>query len=225
MMTGQQRGALARCAMTMKKSGIEPTYGNVVAACPKAALNPKTKRPFSKFTVYGVMQEDCYDDDPCLPWQHKARFSKKALTTDMMERRVKFADYVSDFHNNANVFFNNLVWTDLCNSIIPLSEKKANQMALARKGNKGWMSPGPELSSENLKGHPEALKQKSWNTMRIWWFPMLSRGKLHVDVFDENFAGETAEGAAELVTKVRSALNVRLQRGPLFWISFGARVV
>ncbi len=67
IMSGQQRGALARCAMAMKKNGIEPTYGNVVAACPKAALNPKTKRPFSKFTVYGVMQEDCYDDDPCLP--------------------------------------------------------------------------------------------------------------------------------------------------------------
>jgi hypothetical protein len=128
-----------------------------------------------------------------------------------MERRVKFADYVLELRHNANWFFNNLVWTDLCNSIIPLSEKKANQMALARKGNKGWISPGSELSSENLKGHPEALKQKSWNTMRIWWFPMLSRGKLHVDVFDENFAGETAEGAAELVTKVRSALNVRFQ--------------
>ena len=50
IMSGQQRGALARCAMAMKKNGIEPTYGNVVAACPKAALNPKTKRPFSKFT-------------------------------------------------------------------------------------------------------------------------------------------------------------------------------
>jgi hypothetical protein len=44
---------------------------------------------------------------------------------------------------------------------------------------------------------------------------MLSRGKLHVDAFDENFAGETAEGAAELVTKVRSALNVRFQSAAL----------
>ena len=40
---------------------------------------------------------------------------------------------------------------------------------------------------------------------------MLARGKLHVDVFDENFPGETAEGAAEMVAKVRSALNVRFQ--------------
>ena len=111
MMPGQQRRALARCAMTMKKSGIEPTYGDVVAACPKAALSPKTKPPFSKFTVYGVMREDCYDDDPCLPWQHKARFSKEASATDMMERRVKFADYVLELRHNANRFCNNLVWT------------------------------------------------------------------------------------------------------------------
>ena len=211
VMTGQQRAALARCAMTMKKDGIEPTYGKVVAACPKAALNPKTKRPFSKGSIYIVLGEDCYDDDPCLPWVHKARFSKKALTTDMKERRLKFADYLLELQHNNVWFFNNLVWTDLCNSIIPLSEKKANEMALARKGNKGWQSPGSEMSAENSKGNPEALKQRSWNTMRIWWFPMLARGKLHVDVFDENFPGETAEGAAELVAKVRSALNVRFQ--------------
>ena len=43
---------------------------------------------------------------------------------------------------------------------------------------------------------------------------MLSRGKLHVDIFDENFPGETPAGAAELVAKVRSALNVRFQAAP-----------
>ena len=61
VMTRQQRAALASCAMAMKKNGIEPTYGNVVAACPKAALNPKTKRPFSKHSVYRILEEDCYD--------------------------------------------------------------------------------------------------------------------------------------------------------------------
>ena len=40
---------------------------------------------------------------------------------------------------------------------------------------------------------------------------MLARGKLHVDVFDENFPGEGPAGAAELVSKVRAALNVRFQ--------------
>lgn len=214
VMTGQQRAALARCAMIMKKAGIEPTYSKVVAACPKAALNSKTKRPFSKKTIYGIMQDDCYDDDPCLPWVHKARFSKKALTTEMMGRRLQFADYVLALHHNCVWFFHNLVWTDLCNSIIPLSEKKANEMALARKGKSGWMSPGCEMSSENSAGNKETLKQRSWDTMRIWWFPLLARGKLHVDIFDENFPGETPEGVAELVAKVRSALNVRFQAAP-----------
>ena len=74
--------------MTMKKEGIEPTYGKVIAACPKAKLNPTTKRPWSKNSVYAVLSEGCYDDDPCLPWVHKARFSKHALAKEMMQRRV-----------------------------------------------------------------------------------------------------------------------------------------
>ena len=92
-----------------------------------------------------------------------------------------------------------------------LSEKKANEMDLARTSNKGCISSGSELSSENAKGNPQALKQKSLNTMRIWWFPLLARGKLHVDILDESFPGETPAGAAALVSKIRSALNVRFQ--------------
>ena len=211
VMTGQQRAALARCAMTMKKEGIEPTYGKVIAACPKAKLNPSTKRPWCKNSVYAVLSEDCYDDDPCLPWVHKARFSKHALAKEMMQRRVIFADYILGLRHNNTWFFNNLVWTDLCNSILPLSEKKANEMDLARKSNKGWISAGSELSAENAKGNPSALKQQSWNTMRIWWFPMLARGKLHVEILDESFPGETPAGAAVLVSRIRGALNVRFQ--------------
>jgi len=47
-MTGQQRAALAHYAMTMKQDGIEPTYGKVIAACPKAALNPKRSAPSAR---------------------------------------------------------------------------------------------------------------------------------------------------------------------------------
>ena len=129
----------------------------------------------------------------------------------MMQRRLLFANYLLGLHHNNAWFFNNLVWTDLCNSIVPLSEKKANEMDLARKSNKGWISSGSELSSENAKGNPQALKQKSWNTMRIWWFPLLARGKLHVDILDESFPGETPAGAAALVSQIRCALNVRFQ--------------
>ena len=82
---------MARCAMSLKGKGLEPTYGKIIAACPKAALNPRTNQPFSKRKVYGILKEDCYDIDPCLPWKHKFRYSKVALTADQMQKRLAFA--------------------------------------------------------------------------------------------------------------------------------------
>jgi len=54
----------------------------------------------------------------------------------MKKRRLDFADHVLAMRHNCVWFFNNLVWADLCNSITPLNKKKANEMALARKGKK-----------------------------------------------------------------------------------------
>jgi hypothetical protein len=76
VMTGQQRAAIARCAMIMKKAGLEPTYPRIIAACPNAGINSETKRPWSKKTVYTVLQEDCYDDDPFLPGVQGAVFEE-----------------------------------------------------------------------------------------------------------------------------------------------------
>ena len=105
-----------------------------------------------------------------------------------------------------------MIWTDLCNSILPLTEKKANEQALGRKGKKGWVSEGCELHTQNLRGKQEVIKQKSWDTMKVWWAPFLCRGKLHVEVFDSEFPGEVPEGAAQLVEKVRAAVNIRFQQ-------------
>ena len=65
------------------------------------------------------------------------------------------------------------------------------------------------MENQNLAGKRESLKQKSWDTRKIWWFPVLCKGKLHVDCFGIDFPGETAAGARILVDKVRSAVNVR----------------
>jgi hypothetical protein len=46
------------------------------------------------------------------------------------------------------------------------------------------------------------------------WFPTLVRGKLHLELLPVDFPGETGEGAALLVEKVRAALNVRFPQGP-----------
>ena len=104
-------------------------------------------------------------------------------------------------------------WRMQVNSILPRTEKKSNEQALARKGKHGWISAGCEIFSCNLAGKKEAVKQNSWDCMRVWWAPVLTRGKLHVEVLDDQFPGETGAGAAALVEKVRVAVNMRFQGG------------
>jgi hypothetical protein len=208
---GAKRLAVARNAMATKQRGHEPTYARSVADCPDATLNPKTGKPVSKKRVYDVFRADCFDEDAEFPWQHMPRYSKAALTEPMMEKRLEFARHVQSWGHTGLWFHNNVIWTDLCNSILARTEKKASSQALSRKGSRGWGSEGCELFSCNLKGKKEDIKQNSWDCIKIWWAPMLMRGKLHVEVFDEGFPGETPEGAARLVARVRGAVNCRFQ--------------
>ena len=81
------------------------------------------------------------------------------------------------------------------------------------------------MHSANLRGPKESEKQASFDTMKIWWAPILMRGKLHVEVLDVDFPGETQHGASILVSKVRAAVNIRFQGGPskpdTVWIDRG----
>ena len=60
-----------------------------------------------------------------------------------------------------------MVWTDLCNNILPRSKAKATEQALARKAKKGWINEDAQEFSRNLRGKPEALKQNAWDTERV----------------------------------------------------------
>ena len=103
------------------------------------------------------------------------------------------------------------MWTDICNKILPLSEKKATEQALARKGKRGWLSTKSKSANSNLPGKKEAIKQNSWGTMRVYYAPVLARGKLHVVMLGDDFPGETPPGAAKLIAKVRASLNIRFR--------------
>ena len=201
--------AIAKSAMTMKKKGAEPTYAKVVAACPTASINPSTGQPFGKKRVYQVLRERCFDETPEKPWDHKARYSKAALTDGQVAKRFKFAQEVQEKGHSDSWYYNSVVWTDLCNSVLPTSEQKATEQALARKGAKGWCSKGSELASNNLRGRKEVLKQSSWNTQKVWWAPILTRGKLHVVTFDDTFPGEEPAAATVLVPQLLVAVNKR----------------
>lgn len=212
-LTGQKVSAIARAAQAMKARGTEPTYSAIVAACPQATNNEETSAPVDKKRVYTVFRENCKDPDADENWCHKARYSKIALTDDQIAKMYAFGVYVQNMGRTQVYFYNHLLWTDICNSVLPRSEKKSSEQALARKGKKGWMSPGCELHSPNLRGAKESEKQNSWDTVKIWWAPVLTRGKLHVEIMDAGFPGENQDGATILVGKVRAAVNKRFQGG------------
>ena len=57
------------------------------------------------------------------------------------------------------------------------------------------------------------MKTKSTGTIKVWFVPILVRGKFHIEALPDNFPGETEEGAETMVAKVRAALNIRFQGG------------
>ena len=75
------------------------------------------------------------------------------------------------------------------------------------------MSQRSQAHSQNLRQPKHVLEMRSSDTVRVWWVPILTRGKYHVEPLPENFPGETEEGAAIMVAKVRAALNVRFPAG------------
>ena len=92
-----------------------------------------------------------------------------------------------------------------------MSEKKATEQALARKGKNGWQSTKSKSNNRNLPGKKETIKQNSWGTLRVYYAPVLARGKLHTVLLGDDFPGETPAGAAKLVAKVRASLNIRFK--------------
>ena len=148
---GTKRKCVASAAMSLKKRGLEPTYSLVVAQCPNAALNPDTNKPVDKKVIYNILREECYDDsdDPDSTWNHRPRLQKKALTAEVKEKRLAWARVEQRKGRSAGWFFRHVVWVDLCNSVLPRTEAKAKEQALARKGNKGWMSDNSAEYSRN----------------------------------------------------------------------------
>ena len=195
--------------MALKARGQEPTAASVIAQCPLASLNAATHAPVEKRVVYDVMRSLCHDGDPAKPWVNGALFSKTALTAEDMLRRYHWAVHIANLRHRAQWYHDKVIFTDICNSILPTNEKKANEQALARKNKRAWRSPSSELKSRNLSGRKETLKQKGWGTRRLYWVPALCRGKFHIEFIGENCKGDDPRAMGIFVQKLRAAVNAR----------------
>ena len=141
-----------------------------------------------------IFREMCYDEDEGDKWQHLPRLSGKPFTPQEMRKRLAFGEYMEGRHTAA-WYFKHVVWTDVCCDLQPLSQKKAQLQIMARKAGSGWRSKGTGYKSYNLredKGHLK-IKQKK-ESKRVYWMPVLARGKLHVELLGSNFPGDKVEG-------------------------------
>jgi len=207
--TMAQKRRVAVTAMNLKKRKIEPTYNAIVRQAPKAVKNNNTGRPVDRKQISAVLKTLCHDGNPADPWNHETVYSKTALMDEDKNRRLKFCQsIIADGYTDGWVY-RHCIWIDLCSTVLPGSEKKAHQQALARKGNKRWHSKGAKEYSRNLRAPSTAAKQCGWGDARFWWCPVLARGKLHVVTFESSFPGETSAGVAQLVERIPGILNNR----------------
>ena len=203
------KAVVARSAMTLKKNGTEPTYSNVLARNPNAARNPVTDEPISPDTMSRIFKEKCYDEVPEDTWEHLPRSSGQPLTSAEIDKRFKFGNLMMGKHT-AEWFFKHVIWTDICCDLQPLSRKKAQLQALARKGGSGWQSKGCRGKSYNRRGDKGHLKIKqSRESRRVYWTPVLARGKLHIELLGSSFPGDKVEGMPEFVEKLKRAVSLR----------------
>ena len=206
---GTNRNVIARSAMTLKENGEEVTYPLVVAHNPNASKNPQTNRPVHKKVMYKLLKSHCYDDDPEDLWVHGQRYSQAALTDRQIQARYTWAWELEGNILKPEWCWQNLIWTDICNTILPTTQHLAQKQAKARKGKKGWGSKKTKKKSTNLVGDKKVTKQKQWGTIRVWWAPILSRGKLHIEILGTEFPGENEDGASILVDHLRTAVDRR----------------
>ena len=120
-LSGTNQTVIARSAMAMKERGEEPTYAKLVAANPKASRNPETDRPVDKKVLYNVLRKRCYDDpkDPSDTWSNATRCSKNALTEKQIVARYAWAKWMKEKRHSPTWYYEKLIWTDICNSILP----------------------------------------------------------------------------------------------------------
>ena len=155
----------------------------------------------------------CYDKNPDKKWANRRRLSRKALTASTMLRRMAWAEYMRSLRHTARWYFKHCVWVDICNTILPTCEKKCEEQTRGRKSDKTWASEDAMGDDINLAGDKRALKMNSWDTQRVWWMPVLTMGKLHVELLPASFPGDRPEGMDVFVAKVRAALNCRFPSG------------
>ena len=202
-----QKHVVANHAMALKKAGVEPTVAAVIARCPRAATNPATGEAFTSPTITKVFKTMCYDVMPAKPWAFSSPYQKTALPNALIDQRLAWAKEIQRLGKSPIWYLNNCIWMDPCNTVIPAAKRTVfDQQQKAMGRHKRWISSDARQYSRNLKAAAYAGKQKQWADKRMWWFVILTRGRVFLKMMPTDWE-QTGYGMAEFVDELPALLE------------------
>ncbi len=214
-MTPARRRRIAASAMAMKRRGEEPSYDAVVAQCPETTRNPDTGLRFSRTRINDVLTTECFDHQATKPWRFVFPRKKRPLAAAQMTERAGWARRLLREGNTPAWYAHNIIWADISSKVIPGTPQKAYQQGLAGAGKRRrLMSADAAGESRHLAGTSPAERQASTGDTRVYFFLIVTRGKVGAHVFTdvEKFPGETQAGAALCVEQLPGLLRRMLGR-------------
>ena len=201
-MTGQKANAIAQAAMAIKREGLEPTVPLVRQRCDKAAINEKTDAPFTDQTILRVFTTRCKDDGSDMPWSRINPLQKTALPQFLMDARFAWATQLQADGATPGWFHRHCVWVDPCYNILTESPRQAFNQDMAKYGKgKRWGSEDMRTYARNQRASPYGGKQQQFGDRKVWWFIVLTRGKIHIEVMATGWR-QTGLGMAAFVDRL-----------------------
>ena len=104
-------------------------------------INQSIGEPVSKQVVYDILETRCYDIDPDMPWSHQKRLAKVAVLPQDIPRRLAFGKHMLSLKHTPYWYWRHVIWTDICNSVLPTTIRKANAQALSQRQQGGKSAP------------------------------------------------------------------------------------
>ena len=181
----RKKRCIAQCAMRLKHiEKKEPSAALVKELCPLATLNPQTGEAFTDKVILEVFKTRCYDEGSNIPWSQEHPLQKTALPDFLVEWRAEWAsDMLANDMPTPAWFLRHCVWVDPCYNILSVTRRQVFDMEQASYGKRTrWMSKDKKRYSRNGRSSPYGGKQKQFGDVKLWWFVVLCRGRVHIEV-------------------------------------------
>ena len=235
--TEEVENEIAQTAMTLKESGVEPSAALVKQVSPDACINPETDEFFTDKYILEVFKTRCFDPGSDVPWGQWHPLQKTALPHELKVARTNWGRGELKLERGGGWYYRHVIWMDPCYSILSNSPRQIFAIEKAADGKrKRWASKDCLMYSRNLKSSAQAGKQKQKGDRKVWWFMILARGRVHIQVMGESFQ-QTGSGMANVVANLDKTLRkmvgrsaalpriVMTDRGPGFFNSLSGRIV